>query len=107
MFLNVSVTPLAEEVDDEDWVALVEESIAALGQAQIESIALGTRSGQPVVRATAMVALGGPADGLSAHLDLTIVRAAGKVYTLTIATRPSAVGDQISADRADRRLIQN
>ena len=91
MFLNVSMTPLAEEVDEEEWVALVEESIAALGQAQIESIALGTRSGLPVVRATAMVALGGPADGLTAHLDLTIVRAAGKVYTLTIATRPSAV----------------
>lgn len=91
MFLNVSVTSLAEAVDDEEWLALVEESIAALGQAQIESIAPGTRNGLPVVRATARVALGGPVNGLTAHLDLTIVRAAGKVFTLTIATRPSAV----------------
>lgn len=91
MFLNVSVTPLAEEVDDDEWVALVEESIAALGQAKIESIALGTRNGLPVVRATARVALGGPVNGLTAHLDLTIVRAGGMAYTLAIATRPSAV----------------
>ncbi len=91
MFLNVTVTPLAEKVDDEEWVALVEESIAALGQAQIESISPGTRNGLPVVRATGKVALGGPVNGLNAHLDLTVVRAARKVYTLTIATRPSAV----------------
>ncbi len=92
MFLNVSVTPLAEEVNDEEWTALVEASIAALGQAQVESIALGTRNGLPVVRAKAWVALGGPVNGLTAHIDLTIVRAGGTVYTLTVATRPGAVG---------------
>ena len=92
MFLNVSVTPLAEEVNDEEWVALVEASIAALGQAQVESIALGTRNGLPVVRAKARVALGGPVNGLAAHIDLTVVRASGTAYTLTVATRPSAVG---------------
>ena len=94
MFLNVSVTSLAEEVDDEEWVALVQESIAALDQAQVENIELGTRNGLPVVRAAAMVALGEPVNGLTAHLDLTIVRAGGTAYTLTIAMRPSAVGDK-------------
>jgi len=88
-FLNVTVTPFPEDVSDEQWVARVEESISALGEARIESVELGTLNAFPVVRAAAAYQLGGQGSGLTAHLDITIVRVDQTAYTLMIATRLS------------------
>ena len=88
-FLNVSVTHFPDGVSDEQWVALVEESISALGEARIETVRLGTLNELPVVRAAAVYQLGGRGAGLTAQLDITIVRADQAAYTLVIATRLS------------------
>lgn len=88
-FLNVSVAHFPGGVTDEQWVALVEESISALGEARIESARLGTLNELPAVRAAAVYQLGGQGAGLTAHLDITIVRADQAAYTLVIATRLS------------------
>ena len=88
-FLNVSVAHFPDDVTDDQWVALVEESISALGEVRIESVKLGTLNELPVVRAIAAYQLGGQGTGLTAHLDITIVRVDQAAYTLTIATRLS------------------
>ena len=88
-FLNVSVARFPDGVTDEQWVALVEDAISALGEARIESVRLGTLNELPVVRAAAVYQLGGRGAGLTAHLDITIVRADQAAYTLVIATRLS------------------
>ncbi len=88
-FLNVSVAKFPEGVSDEQWVALVEESISAMGEARIESVRLGTLNELPVVRASAVYQMGGQGAGLTAHLDITILRADQAAYTLLIATRLS------------------
>ena len=88
-FLNVSVTQFPDGVTDEQWVALVEDAISALGEARIESVRLSTLNELPVVRAAAVYQLGGRGAGLTAHLDITIVRADQATYTLVIATRLS------------------
>lgn len=88
-FLNVSVTQFPDGVTDEQWVDLVEDAISALGEARIESVRLSTLNELPVVRAAAVYQLGGKGAGLTAHLDITIVRAEQAAYTLFIATRLS------------------
>ncbi|MCY4079773.1 MAG: hypothetical protein OXF54_05990 [Caldilineaceae bacterium] len=88
-FLNVSVARFPDGVTDDQWVALVEDAISALGEARIESVRLGTLNDLPVVRAAAVYQLGGRGAGLTAHLDITIVRADQAAYTLLIATRLS------------------
>lgn len=88
-FLNVSVASFPDGLSDEQWVALVEESIAAMGEVRIESVRLGTLNDLPVVRAAAVYQLGGQGAGLTAQLDVTIVRVDQAAYTLTIATRLS------------------
>ena len=88
-FLNASVTQFPGGVTDEQWVALVEDAISALGEARIESVRLSTLNELPVVRAAAVYQLGGRGAGLTAHLDITIVRADQAAYTLVIATRLS------------------
>ena len=88
-FLNVSVAQFPDGVTDDQWLALVEESISALGEARIESVRLGTLNALPAVRAAAVYQLGGAGAGLTAHLDITIVRAEQTAYTLMIATRLS------------------
>ena len=88
-FLNVSVAQFPDGVTDDQWVALVEDAISALGEARIESVRLGTLNDLPVVRAAAVYQLGGRGAGLTAHLDITIVRADQAAYTLLIATRLS------------------
>ena len=90
-FLNVSVAPLADDVSDGEWVALVERSIAALGKVRLNSIELGTLNDLPAVRATAVYEMSSQLNVLNAHLDLTVVGANGRAYTLTIATRLSNV----------------
>ena len=88
-FLNVSATQFPDGVTDDQWVALVEDAISALGEARIESVRPGTLNNLPVVRAAAVYQLGGRGAGLTAHLDITIVRADQAAYTLLIATRLS------------------
>ncbi|MDE0198744.1 MAG: hypothetical protein OXK78_11165 [Caldilineaceae bacterium] len=88
-FLNVSVAHFPDGVSDEQWVALVEDAVSALGEARIESVRLGTLNQLPAVRAAAVYQLGGRGAGLTAHLDITIVRADKAAYTLLIATRLS------------------
>lgn len=88
-FLNVSVANFPDDLSDEQWVARVEESIYALGEVRIESVRLGTLNDLPVVRAAAVYQLGGRGAGLTAQLDVTIVRVDQAAYTLTIATRLS------------------
>ena len=88
-FLNVSVAQFPDGVTDDQWVSLVEDAISALGEARIESVRLGTLNNLPVVRAAAVYQLGGRGAGLTAHLDITIVRADQAAYTLLIATRLS------------------
>ena len=88
-FLNVSVAQFPDGVTDDQWVALVEESISALGEARIESVRLSTLNALPVVRAVAVYQLGGAGAGLTAHIDISIVRAEQTAYTLMIATRLS------------------
>ncbi len=88
-FLNVSVAHFPDDVTDDQWVALVEESISSLGGARIESVELGTLNELPVVRAVAAYQLGGQGTGLTAYLDITIVRVEQTAYTLKIATRLS------------------
>lgn len=88
-FLNVSVAQFPDGVTDDQWLALVEESISTLGEARIESVRLSTLNELPVVRAAAVYQLGGQGAGLTAHLDITIVRADQAAYTLVIATRLS------------------
>ncbi len=88
-FLNVSVTQFPGGVTDEQWVTLVEDAISALGEARIESVRLSTLNELPVVRAATVYQLGGRGAGLTAHLDITIVRADQAAYTLVIATRLS------------------
>ena len=85
----MSVARFPDGVTDEQWVALVEDAISALGEARIESVRLGTLNELPVVRAAAVYQLGGRGAGLTAHLDITIVRADQAAYTLVIATRLS------------------
>ena len=87
----LSVTPLADDVSDEEWIALVETSVAALGKVRLNSIELGTLNDLPVVRATAVYEMSSQLNVLNAHLDLAVVRANGTAYTLTIATRLSNV----------------
>ena len=88
-FLNVSVTQFPDGVTDDQWVALVEESISALGESRIESVRLGTLNQLSTVRAAAVFQLGGRGAGLTAHLDIAILRADKAAYTLVIATRLS------------------
>lgn len=88
-FLNVSVTPLPAGLTDDRWAAMVEESIASLGEVRIEAVELGTLSALPAVRAAAAYQLGGQGSGLTAYLDITTVRVGQTAYTLTIATRLS------------------
>ena len=88
-FLNVSVAQFPDGVTDEQWADLVEDAISALGEARIESVRLGTLNDLPVVRAAAVYQLGGRGAGLTAHLDIAIVRADRAAYTLLIATRLS------------------
>ncbi|MCZ0940541.1 MAG: hypothetical protein OXJ55_17990 [Caldilineaceae bacterium] len=88
-FLNVSVALFPDGVSDEQWVALVEDAVSALGEARIENVRLGTLNQMPAVRAAAVYQLGGRGAGLTAHLDITIVRADQAAYTLLIATRLS------------------
>ncbi|MYC22608.1 MAG: hypothetical protein F4X62_14145 [Caldilineaceae bacterium SB0662_bin_25] len=88
-FLNVSVAQFPDGVTDEQWVALVEDAVSALGEARIENVRLGTLNQMPAVRAAAVYQLGGRGAGLTAHLDITIVHADQAAYTLLIATRLS------------------
>ena len=88
-FLNVSVAQFPDGVTDDQWADLVKDAITALGEARIESVRLGTLNDLPVVRAAAVYQLGGRGAGLTAHLDITIVRADQAAYTLLIATRLS------------------
>ena len=88
-FLNVSLTPLPAGLADDRWVAMVEESISALGEVRIEAVELATRNALPAIRAAAAYQLGGQGSGLTAYLDITIVRVDQMAYTLTIATRLS------------------
>jgi len=88
-FLNVSLTPLPAGLTDDRWAAMVEESIASLGEVRIETVELGTLNALPAVRAVAAYQLGGQGSGLTAYLDITTVRVDQTAYTLTIATRLS------------------
>ena len=88
----MSTAPLADDVAGEEWLALAEKSIAAWGDPQLITVEIGTRNGLLAIRAAATMRLGDQSHLLTAHLDMTFLRANNTAYLITIAARPDIAG---------------
>lgn len=94
MFLNVSVAPLADGITDEQLTAFVERSTTLFGDAQLESIEIGTINNLRAIQVVGVSDLSSRGINVNAHLVITGLHVNQKIYILTMATRQNTASSK-------------
>ena len=92
MFLNVSISPLADDVTEGQLIDFMERTAGTFGTAELISVEPGTINNLPGLQVVATSDLTYLGDAVNARLVITVLRANDTAYILVIGTRPEAAG---------------